>query len=135
MITIEEGVTYQLKNHAGLTALINKRVYPIKFPQRCTMPCIVYQRIDTDRVETHDQAANGLAHARIQLSIWDDDISVCASIAIQVMAALEGFKGSFGSGATTVSVTRSLCQDQRSMDDPESGLTRIIMDWDFGHQE
>jgi hypothetical protein len=136
MITIDEGLVYQLKHHAGLSALISTRVYPDNIPQRVTLPAISYQRIGSpNRTETMDQTATSLAHPRFQLTVWAENVASRSAVKAQVIAALEGFRGTFGTGANTVTVNSSFCENEIDHYDPESGLRYSFMDFVIGHQE
>lgn len=135
MISIEEGLTYQLKNHAGLNALISGRVYPLRLPQSATLPAVTYQRISTPRVLTHDQAAGGLATPRFQFNCIAENYDTAKAIVAQVRAALNGFRGSFGSGASTVTVWGSLSDNELDQFDPESGLYWTMTDYIIQHEE
>jgi hypothetical protein len=42
MATIEEALFYKLANDSSVKAIVSTRVYPIKFPQDVTLPCLTY---------------------------------------------------------------------------------------------
>lgn len=135
MISIEEGIVYQLKNHAGLNALISGRVYPLRLPQSATLPAVTYQRVSTPRELTHDQASGGLAMPRFQFTVIAENFDTAKGIVAQLRAALNGFKGTFGSGGSTVSVYASLSDNEVDQYDPVSGQWWTFADYFIHHAE
>ena len=136
MITIEEGLRYYLSNYAGLVSLISTRVHPMRIPQGATIPCLTYQRISTPRLNTHDvSGATGTAHPRFQFDAWAATYDSAKDITDQVRAALQGYKGSMGTGGTAVTVQAVLSADERPEFNPETGLYRISSDYIIWHLE
>jgi hypothetical protein len=135
MITIEEGLYNRLSTYSGLTTLISTRVYPLKLPQTVTLPAITYQRISTPRELTHDQKAGGLALPRFQFNCWGTTFSSVKAVVKQLRECLNGFSGTFGSGANTVAVGGVLSANEIDFNDPDSGLYWTAVDYFIYHQE
>ena len=135
MISIEEGIVYYLTHFSGLTALISTRTYPLKLPQGCTLPALTYQRISTPRELTHDQQAGGLAMPRFQFTAYGTKFADAKAVINQVRAALNGYKGSFGTGTKTVKVWGSLSANEQDNYDPDSGLYWTMADYFIHHEE
>lgn len=127
MSVLEEGLTAYLKAYAGLTALVGSRIYPVKFPQTTTMPCVVFQRIDTPRELTHDSsgAAGDLAHPRFQIEAWSETYHAGKDIVDVLRSALNGKSGDLG-GVTI----RAALVDNEAVDySPEFELYRFYCDY------
>lgn len=75
----------RLTTHAGTSALVGTRVYPVIAPQNAQYPCIVYQRISG----TEQMGTTQIREARYQLSCWGETFASAQAVATQVRAALE----------------------------------------------
>ena len=135
IISIEEGIFSRLSTYTSLATLISTRVYPLKLPQTVTLPAITYQRISTPRELTHDQQAGGLAMPRFQFTCWGTTFSSVKGVVKELRNCLNGFSGTFGSGASTVSVGGVLSANEIDSFDPESGLYWTAVDYFIHHQE
>jgi hypothetical protein len=140
MITIEEGIVYQIENFAGLTALISTRIYPLRLPVEVTLPAMTYQRISTPREITQDQVNNGsdggeLAYPRFQFAVYDDGYSDVKAVVKQLRKCLNGFSGTFGTGANTVKVYGVLAENEIDNYDPDTNLYWTTVDYFIYHEE
>ena len=134
-ITIEEGLVYHLGHAAGVTALVSTRVYGSRIPQGATLPCITVSRISTPRTITHDTSGSaGTAHARMQIDAWGELEATVKGITDAVRAALNGYRGTMGSG-NTVTVQAAWVDDEQREFDPETGLWRSQSDFIIWHEE
>lgn len=131
-LNLEESLFDKLSKDTSVKALVASRVYPIRLPQKVTLPCLTYQRISTPRVHTHD-LAGGTAHPRIQITCWDDDPKGCKALADTVRTCLDGFRGTMGTGGATVYAT--LSDDENADYDPESQIYWTILDFIIWHAE
>ena len=95
MSALEEGLAAYLKAYAALIALVGQRIYPVKFPQTTTMPCVVFTRIDTPRELTHDMSGSTgtLAHPRFQFEVWSETYHAGKDITDILRTALNGKTG------------------------------------------
>lgn len=136
MITIEEGLFAYLSTNAGLVALISTRVYPNKLPETVTLPALTYQRIDSPRVHTHDTSgATGTAYPRFQFDAWATTYASAKAITDALRAALNGYRGTMGTGGTAVTVQGALVQDESFDDFADAGMLRISSDYIIWHLE
>lgn len=102
----EKVIHYRLSNAAGVTAIVGSnpaRIYPMVIPETPTMPCISYQVIDSDRVQSVNTDP-GIANVRIQVTCWAKTYADVKSLAEQVRLALERY-GSWPSGLAVDGVT------------------------------
>ena len=94
MPDIESVLFTRLTGFAGLTALINKRVYPLVMPQaeglEKKLPCIVYQKISSVPVYSHDGDML-LTEARIQFSCYAKTYAAVKALEAQMRLALSGY--------------------------------------------
>lgn len=134
-MTIDEALGYFFKNTAGISALVSDRVYINRLPQTVTLPAITYQRISTPRVLAHDTSgATGTAYPRFQVDAWATTYASAKAITDAVRAALNGYKGTMGSGGA-VTVQGALVQDEIYDIDPDAEIMRIMSDYIIWHTE
>lgn len=87
-MSIETALYTQLSSHAGLSALVDNRIYPVLAPQNVALPFVAYFKVSNQREYTH-QGYAGLSKVRMQISCYGDDYSDVKAVAIQVTAAME----------------------------------------------
>lgn len=127
---IEEALYTYLIAHAGLSALVGDRVYPLVAPQDATYPLVVYQRISGIRIHSHS-GPSGLASPRFQFSAWGESFSDAKNVAEQVRLALDGYAGTMGS----LAVGACLIATELDQYEPDTGLYRTILDFFIWHEE
>ena len=132
---IEEALYTYLSTHAGLSALVSTRVYPVVMPQGCTLPAVTYQKIDGPRVHAMGSDA-GLAHPRFQVSCWGSTYKSTKDVAAQVRAALQDYTGTMG-GAGGVSVGGVFLDDENDLFDDAAGtgVYHVALDFIVWHTE
>ena len=134
-LTIEEGLVYHLAHAAGVTALVGTRVYGNRIPPKATLPCVVVTRISTTRVLTHDTSGGaGTASPRFQVDAWGDLDATVKGITDAVRGALNGYKGTMGSGST-VNVQAAWVDEEHPEYNPETNLWRSQSDYIIWHEE
>ena len=134
MAIIETGIAAYLLSYAALTAVVGTRIYPERFPQSTTMPCVIYTRIDTPRELTHDMsgATGTLAHPTFQFEAWGETALICKTITDILRAALNGKTGDMGG----VTVRGALIADERqTIYSPEFELYRRDSDYIIWQEE
>ena len=129
-MTIKDEIFTRLTGHSGLSALIDKRVFPGKLPQKYTLPAIVYQKITSPHLYSHDGEA-GLAFPRFQVSCMADDPDEAEDVAIQVQAALSGYSDK----ELTTPVEASFLLNELEDYEPDTKIYRVIMDFRIWHGE
>lgn len=135
-MTIEAAVYQVLTTNAGLTAIIGSRVFEGALPQNEDLPCIVYNRISTLRVHSHDSlGAEGTARMRIQFDVWAGNYSTAKLVTDLLRAALNGYSGQVALGVDFVNIQSILVEDERVNHDPPSGLTGLSSDYMVWHEE
>lgn len=127
-MSIEADIYSSLTAHAGLSALIGTRLYPVLLPQNPTYPAVTYQRVSTPRA----QAINGTvasAGPRFQFAAWASTYSSAVSVAAQVRAALIAMSGNI------VTVYEVLLDGEREVWEDDPGVFRRDVDALILHSE
>lgn len=86
-MAIEEDIFTALDDHAGLTALIASRIYPIKAKQSPTYPYVVYKGISDNQINTLS-GGGGRANKRFQMDVYANTYSDVRAVADQVELAM-----------------------------------------------
>jgi hypothetical protein len=126
---IGKAIHARLKAHAGTTALVESRIYPMRLPQGPTYPAVRYQVIGAPR-EYVMGGATGDVHARVQVDCYAETYEGAKAVAEQVRLALSFFAGTSGG----IVVERIFVDDERDMDEPqlvhegEQGVYRVMQD-------
>ena len=120
----------RLTGYAGLTALIGSRVYPLKMPQKPTLPAVSYQRIDGPR-ESAIASDMGMAHPRMQVDCWASTYAGVKAVATQVRAALQRWSDA----AASPVVLDSLLESDQDLYEAEVEIYRVSMDFIIWHRE
>jgi len=89
---IEDAIFTRLTTHAGLSALIGTRAYPLQAPQNAATPFLVYQRVSAQRISAMGNDT-GLARGRFQVSCFASTYSSAKDVAAQARAALQRWRG------------------------------------------
>jgi hypothetical protein len=135
-VAIEEVLFTRLTTHAGLTALIGKRCYPLVMPQStretegAKLPCVVYQRITGRHEYTHDGEAN-LAHPRYQFSCYAKTYQDARDVRLQVQAALSAWSDMGLSPGVFV----GFIDMEMDLYDSEVEMFRCVIDATIWHEE
>jgi hypothetical protein len=130
-VSIRGAIFGRLSAWPALVDLVGSRVWPNVLPEDPDFPAVVYQRISTARVHTHD-SAGGLATTRIQFTCYGTSGDQAEEVADQVRAALDGLRGTF-SGTR---IDAALSQNELSGLDPvRKDVHREVLDITFTHAE
>lgn len=85
---MEEALIARLLAFAGLSALVDDRVWPIERPEGTSLPALTLQVVSPQRTYTHD-GASGFYGPRVQFDSWGETYAAAKLVARQVTAALE----------------------------------------------
>ena len=106
-----------LTGHAGLSALVGTRVFPVILPQNVTLPAVRYQRITGGQVTAHS-GYTGLENPRYQIDAWANTFDAARAIAKQIRLAMT-------SATTFTAIVLTDFDDY----EPEKNLFRISLDF------
>ncbi len=129
-MSIEDAVFNRLDGHAGLTALVASRIYPVMSPQNPTTPYVTYQRISTDRVSLLGEDTD-IARPRFQISAWSTDRDEVVSVAAQIRDAFQRYSGTNAS----IVILDSYLENESDLYEPDTKLYQIPVDFEIWHRE
>jgi hypothetical protein len=119
MALLEQAVYSRLSNHAGLTTLVGTRIYPIRLPQRPTIPGVTYRVISARRFSAMAVDVADV-ETRVQVDAWSDKFNDATrgvmQIAAQIRAALVRWMG------TTAGLEIQDCYFENEVDFYEEGV-------------
>ena len=124
---LDKVYTY-LQSVPGVVSLVGSRIYPNALKQAAIMPAIVYQDISTKPNYSHG-GDSGLDDALYQFTCWATTPLLAAQLAAQVRSA-------FGAVTATVSGVKftGFVENVYPDPEPETGLSRVIVEVSFMHQ-
>ena len=105
--------------HAGLSALIGARCYPLRLPDTPTFPALSYQRISS----SEKAGTSGVHHPRYQFDCWGTTYVQAEAVAVQVEAAFAEHRA-----AGTPDYRGGQRVGQLDTYDPATGRYRVIVD-------
>jgi len=90
---LRETVFDRCTGHAGTTALIASRCYPIVLPENVTLPAISYLLVSAtnDEYRDHDGATEREV-SRVQFNCWAATGDAASALGDQVRDAWDGYK-------------------------------------------
>jgi len=92
---MEAGIYSLLTAHAGTTAIVSTRVYPLQAPQTPTYPLVVYTRSDTSPIEALSTDTD-LNSAFISVTCFAASFSEVKALRNQSVLALKRYHGTVG---------------------------------------
>jgi hypothetical protein len=116
---IEEAIYTYLSGEAGITNLVDQRIYPMILPQDTDYPALTYMRISG--LEHHDIE---VAYPWFQISCWAKSYSEAKGLANEIKMAFQRFKGKMG-GAQGVDVVQGVYLNDRDLYDNETQVYHI----------
>lgn len=126
-----------LLDEAAIAGLVVTRVFPLRLPQKPTLPAIVIQRVSDVR-EAHLRGINALSKARYQVDCWAQTHDGATSLGAYVARRLSGFSGTWtttSSPAQSVSVTVFPEMEQDLFEEEiQGGLCRHSADYFLYHK-
>jgi hypothetical protein len=127
---IEAAIFKYLSEYSGL---VGSRIYPLKLPQKPTLPAMTYQRISGMHVHSHS-GISGLARPRYQFTCWAERYDDAKATAETLRLALDGYKGTMG-GVSGVNVSGALSEGDGDIYDPDTKLSGVWHDFFIWHAE
>jgi len=101
-LDLETAIFKHLSTYAGLTALVENRIYPLILPDVVTYPAVTFQMISgVDDHCINEDPDN--TEARIQFTAWGKTAADVRNVQAQIKAAFKDFSGIMG-GAGGVNV-------------------------------
>lgn len=91
MATSEEALLAILQADANLTAVIGTRSYALRLPESATFPCITFEKVVAERVESME-GSSGLCFSRFQINCFAKTYGVAKNVHELARLALQGYK-------------------------------------------
>ena len=95
-MAIEEALYTRLSGHAGLTALVSTRIYPVKLPQNPVYPAVTYESRGGGAVQQSMGVTTGIRRPIFQIACFADTYDSACSVGAQVQAALSRYRATVG---------------------------------------
>ena len=133
LLTIEEGIYYHLANTPAVTAIVGTRIYPLKLPQKPTLPALTYQLITPMSIIAHD-GKSGTAQCRYQITGFANTPDAVRDLMEKVRICMDGYKGVIG-GANTITVQAMLPEGGYENHDPETNRYMRARDYMIWYNE
>ena len=132
-MALEDAIHSRLTTHAGVAAITQNRVYPMRKPQSEKRACVIYQLISPSR-EIVGGADSGLAHPRYQFRCVAPSYSEAALLAIQVNKALSRWSGTEAGQTIQASFPEGGAGDRFDSED-DQGMYSRLLDFKIWHLE
>lgn len=121
---------------ATVSGLVSTRVYPLRLPQKPTLPALVYSRISGVRIEQLNGVASA-AEPRYQIDAWAVTLAGAQALGKAVRQRLENYNGTWtsnGSPPISVGVSARIVNEWESFEeDINGGLCRHSADYFIFH--
>jgi len=119
---LNQAVFSHLSGYAGLTSLVQSRIYPERMKQGCDKPFVIYQRVGLDLTETYDPEPTGNVQDSdlIQFDAYGRTSDEAFAVGAQILLALRAMNGS--------GVNRAFITHRSSSVESDTGLFRVSID-------
>lgn len=104
-MTIIEGLRAFLLANTSIATLVSQRIYPLRLPQKITVPAIVLTRI-TEINDAHLRGPNVLTRARIQVDAWAQTFDAAVALGTLCSQRLDGYQGTWTDGGSPASLIK-----------------------------
>jgi len=126
---VDKALVHQVKNNAGVIALISSRFYAVNLPQTVTLPAAVYQSISGKLIKEHG-VVTSLPTPRYQITCWSNQFDDVVELDIAIKAAIDGKRGTWGTGTYVTMIQRCQAESVPRHDrDPVTGLYWLSRDY------
>jgi hypothetical protein len=131
-VTIGAAVYKYLTTYAGLTALISTRVYPDVLPQSVTYPCVSFEAISEEEIESFQTASSTLIGVTYSFSCWAATRASARAISEQIRTAFKNYSGVMGgAGGVTVSAVEKISRIDSTVQDSDGRIIAYLTTIDF----
>lgn len=133
MADLEQVLYSKLAGTSGITDLVSTRIYPLKFPENATFPCITFMRVATNAGHTMDGGGERRVSV-VRIDCWDRGLSAyknAKTLARAVTSALSNWR----EVVSGVDVQSFMQENEIDSWDSEAGVARVIQSWRTFHSE
>lgn len=137
-MSIMSALIDELANDAAVSAIVGDRIIANQANQEEALPHIVINLISNLHTH-HATAAAGVAHPSFQITCWETEPGKNETLASAVREALDGFRGTMGSGGNTATVKVCILGSETNLSDVRKGykfgVHGTAMDFSIMHTE
>jgi len=137
-MSIDAALRTELKDDATIAGLVSTRIRLSRADQRDTIPYITINRLSGSRFH-NATAASGMAIPTFQIDCWGATPILAIAVADAVREAIDGFKGTMGSGGNTANVRTCWLEGEPYLHEPQKGdgigAHGVAMTFDIMHKE
>jgi hypothetical protein len=126
-MTVETDIRARLVADGTVNGLVSSRIYPLKLPQKPTLPAITYSRISGIRSQLLGGSSTW-GFGRIEINGWATSYVQAQSIAAAVRTSLNGFVGKLNSRPSVIRL-----ENERDLYEDEDEIYRVIQDYLVNH--
>ena len=90
-MSIEADLFSHLSSDAGVSALVDARIYPLLMPQDSTTPAIVYTIVNNRERQSINNREPWGEDVLVQVDCWSNDFDEALSVKDAVQIAMHGF--------------------------------------------
>ncbi|MGB9780621.1 DUF3168 domain-containing protein [Caldanaerobacter sp.] len=119
---LEQAIYGYVSTHAGVTALVGNRIYPLLLPQNPTYPAIVYSRVS--RIYEKDLSGTVWNQSRIQFSCYAKKYSEAKAVAEQLRSAFRDYRGKIGD----IDIMVADVTNEIDLYEPDTALFNVSID-------
>jgi hypothetical protein len=126
---LNEAIYTYLSAYTALTALVGKRIYPDKLPDKCPLPAIAYQLVSESETETFTQPEIDLIASTYAFSVYASTRGDADSVSKKIRAAFKNYHGTMGgAGGVTISAIRKIPPRITDVDLTSEGAVIVYKD-------
>jgi hypothetical protein len=115
----DESLRSVILSSAAVTALVGSRVFPLKLPDKPTLPAIVYQRNATSQRQYSTTGDSHLYKAHFLVSCWGTSHDSARALGEAVIDMLSGYAGTYSSSIQVV--------EDVDDEEPDTGRYRTLL--------
>ncbi len=136
-MTVETALFNYLSNEAGMTALVNTRIYASTPPSSPVYPFVTFQVLNNQPAH-HMGGAVGLTEVLMQIDAWAFLVSEQQSISEALRNLLDGFRGQMGT--ELLEVRKCFLETRNTFQEPDKQgknlpVHRASLDFSIWHEE
>ena len=123
-MTLESALYNIAANDAGVSALVDTRIYRTTLPPGATVPALVYRRVSNDPFQSHTGQEIKLERTRFTWDCWASNTGTAESLANALKLLFNGFRGT--ADGRKIGGTKVVFEGD--IPDPDTNLHRRVVD-------
>jgi len=123
----EESIYNRLKGHAGLSALVSTRIYPMERPQGTPLPAVTFERVSGVPVHAMSADANYMT-SRYQINSYADDLLEAKTVAYQTEKALSRWSSTTGAVEILETFVDNIYNVSEELGGSDVGVHHVALD-------